>query len=157
MANWEEDRNKFEYLGWRVKYGRIAQPKRVVFDRSLFCQRGYNIWRCIPLVFFYAAHKIILCCVAGDHQAFPPTHPRRGGREGSHRKLPVQPSYLSFHPSRATVYKSDLPSIRILSYGSVALLLCSLLVALCGVGSRAVRRRPPHMGRATAYRGGKQS
>ncbi len=23
------------YLGWRVKYGRIAQPKRVVFDRSL--------------------------------------------------------------------------------------------------------------------------
>ncbi len=32
------------------KCGRIAQPKRVVFDRSLLCLRRYNIQRGIPLV-----------------------------------------------------------------------------------------------------------
>jgi hypothetical protein len=107
---------------------------------------------------FKRAHKIILCCVAGEAPSFP-AHPPQGGWPGGQLLwLPTRPSYLSFHPSRATMHKSYLPPIPILSYCCVALLffLCSLLVPLCGVGTRAVQQRPPRRERATAYPG-KQS
>jgi hypothetical protein len=57
------------YLGWKVKYSRIAQPKRVVFDLYLPCTGKYYICcGCgMPLCcLFTRAHKIILCCVAGE-------------------------------------------------------------------------------------------
>jgi hypothetical protein len=42
-----------------------------------------------------------------------------GGPVGQQEKLSVRPSYLSFHPSRATMYKSDLPSFPIVDHCSV--------------------------------------
>ncbi len=63
------------YLGWRVKYSWMAQPKRVVLDRSLLRRRGVQYSaRYSASCLFTEANKNILCCVSGESPSFP-NHP----------------------------------------------------------------------------------
>jgi hypothetical protein len=135
--------------------GWIVMPERVVFDHRPPLNGRVQSLRGMPLVSLFTRLTATLSFVQpAVNQAFPPTHPRRGvGQKG---KLPVRSSYLSFHPCRATKYKSDLPSFPIVGRGSIV--FCYVRNQGLSAGRRPAARGGRRMGgRATAYRGGKQS
>ncbi len=131
--------------------GLRSQSVMSVIEPPLFEEVHYSV-RHSASYLFMRANKMILCSAPRITKlSHPPT--LGGGRAGPAAIEAAQctctrPSYLSFHPSRATTYKSDLP----LSYCSIALLLCSLLIPLCGVGSTAVQRRPPRSKQSYSFK-----
>jgi hypothetical protein len=145
------------YLCLKFKYGKIAKPERVVFDQTLPLSEGGQMLRGIPLVVCLRGLARSFSVVQpADHQAFPPTHPRkRVGRPVGGARLTLLSifSTLPGQPCINPIY----PQSQVLP-----ILLCRLAVMLFISSARRVsswvsRRRPLREGRATAYCSGKQS
>jgi hypothetical protein len=121
------------YLCLKFKYGRIAKPEHVVFDRTLPLSEGGQMLRGIPLVVCLRGLTRSFSVVQpADHQAFPPTHPRRRvWRTAGEAARPTLLSIFSTLPGQPCI-NPIYPQSQVLPAALSSLLLYSLLVSLGG-------------------------